>query len=159
MRSKKQLLSVRLRWMNQAYVSSCLRGEEGVKQLGLTVWHLPLSACKFKQVSVTLADNRKLLCSEGISCSCQLASFDVHWDAPDDLFHQGPEWSVCGNVEKQKINGCISCFFFFVNASQRNQGLFPESLAGILNKSTKASPVAQGSMNLCVLVWLFMSHL
>lgn len=42
----------------------------------------PLSIYKFKQVSVTSADNRKLLCSEETSCSCQLAHFDVALEWP-----------------------------------------------------------------------------
>lgn len=45
------------------------RGGRGCKTTGPTN--------KFKQVSVTSADNRKPLCSEGTSCSCQLAGFDV----------------------------------------------------------------------------------
>lgn len=42
-------------------------------QLGIC----PLSVCEFKQVSVTLADNRMPQRSEGTSSSCQPASFDV----------------------------------------------------------------------------------
>ena len=81
-RSEKWPPSPRWRWMDRAYVSTCQRGEEGVKLPGLTAWHLASSVREFKQVSVTSADNRKPLCSEGTSCSCQLAGFDVALGRP-----------------------------------------------------------------------------
>lgn len=73
--------------MNQAYVSTCLKGEEGVKQLSLTTWHLA-PFCVQVQTSV-----RHLGLTTG-SCSVQkelpvpvswLALMSL-WDGPDGPF-------------------------------------------------------------------------
>lgn len=49
--SEKWLPSVIWRWMILAYVSTNLKGEEAVKQLRLTAWHLP-PFCDRVQTSV-----------------------------------------------------------------------------------------------------------
>ena len=87
-----------------------VEGKKGSEEQGLPAWHLP-PMCVRVQTSVRHlpADNRKPLCSEGTSCSRQLAGFDVALGWP-----WGPLLPKSRTTFQCKRRGCV------FNGSLRN---------------------------------------
>lgn len=126
--SEKWLPSVRWRWMDRAYVSTCQRREEGVKQLGLTAWHLPpfLCASSNKCPSPRLTTGSCCVQKE-LPVPVSWPALMWLWDGLDGLFRREAgmkclveTWNVCVGVNV----GLKKTSLFLVNAKPKNSALF-----------------------------------
>lgn len=125
---EKWLPSVRWRWMNQAYVSTCHRGKEGVKQLGLTAWHLPPFCVRvqtsvrhlgWQQEAAVFRRNFLFLSAGWLWCSSGMAlmAFFLPRSVMKCLWKQGTNGGG--------VNGCLNkTLLFLVNAKPMNSAFF-----------------------------------